>query len=340
MPSLVSQIRSGYYSDKYFVRSRILLEKEKLHPQVVMQLFCKKEALLCGVKEAAACLKGGSPAPGRFEIYALRDGVWVKPWESVMHLVGDYTAFVHLETLYLGILARRTSVATAVRRVVEACPGRPVFFFSARFDHFLNQPGDGYAAKIGGVYGVSTDAHTALLGGEEAFGTIPHGLIAAYGGDTVKASVAFDCYMPKSIKRIVLVDFENNCVKTSLAVARALGKRLWGVRLDTAREIRDRSVQGRGANSFGVCPELVRNVRRALDQEGYRGVRIIVSGGFNAERIREFRRRRVPFDGVGIGSAFFHERIEFTADIVKVDGKPCAKTGRGFRANPRLKRIG
>lgn len=333
------KVRSGYYSDKYFVRSRFLLKKENRHPQVVMQVFCKKEALLCGISETVACLKEGGSVPRRFKIYALCDGEWIKPWETVMHIVGDYTAFIHLETLYLGILARRTSVTTAVRRVVEACPGKPVFFFSARFDHFLNEPGDGYAAKIGGVSGLSTEANTGWLEGEEAFGTIPHGLIAAYGGDTVKASLVFDRYMPGSIRRIVLVDFENDCVKTSLAVARALGKSLWGVRLDTAREVRDRSVKGRGPESFGVCPELVRNVRRSLDREGYRWVRIIVSGGFNTDRIREFVRRGVPFDGVGIGSAFFHERIEFTADIVKVDGKPCAKVGRRFRPNRRLERI-
>lgn len=336
----VRPIRSGWYSDKYFVRSRFLLEKENRHPEVVMQVFCKKESLLCGIEEAVACLRKGSPSPRRFRVYALKEGSLIQPWETVMHLVGDYTSFVHLETLYLGILTRRTSVATAVRRVVEACKRKPVLFFSARFDHYLNQPGDGYAAKLGGASGVSTDANTAWLGTEEAFGTIPHGLIAAFGGDTVKASLAFDRHIPPSIRRIVLVDFENDCVKTSLEVARALGKRLWGVRLDTSREIRDRSVKGRGPESYGVSPELVWNVRRALDRGGFRWVQIIVSGGFNIERITEFVRKKVPFDAVGIGSALYHERIEFTADIVKVNGKPCAKVGRAYRPNPRLKRVG
>ncbi len=256
-----------------------------------------------------------------------------------MHIIGDYAAFAHLETIYLGILTRRTSMATAVRKVVDAAKGRPVFFFSARFDHFLNEPGDGYAAGVGGVDSVSTDANAAWLPRQRAFGTIPHGLIAAYGGDTVQASLAFDRFMPRSVKRIVLVDFQNDCVKTSLAVARVLGKRLWGVRLDTAREIRDRSVKGRGPASLGVCAELVRNVRHALDKAGYRWVRIIISGGFNADRIAEFVRKRVPFDGVGVGSSFFHERIEFTADIVRVNGRHCAKVGRQCRPNSKLRKV-
>ncbi len=335
----VSQIRQGLFSDKYFVRTRTILEKDRRHPDVVMQVFCKKSAIVCGLSEAAACLKLGSSHPKRFRIYALRDGDRVKPWETVMHIVGDYASFAHLETLYLGILSRRTSVATAVREVVKAVSGKPVLFFSARFDHYLNQPGDGYAAALGGVSGLSTDANVFWLKGKQSFGTIPHGLIAAYGGDTVKASLAFDRYMPKSIKRIVLVDFKNDCARTSVEVAQALGRGLWGVRLDTAREIRDLSVKGRGPQSKGVSAELVRNVRQALDRAGFPWVRIIISGGFDAERIRGFVRQRVPLDAVGVGSSFYRDRIDFTADIVKLNGKPCAKVGRRFRPNRRLKRI-
>jgi len=331
------RIRSGWYSDKYFTRSQQVLKKEGRHPQVVMQVFCKKRALLCGINEALACLREGALAPHRLKVYALREASQIKPWESVMHLCGDYHSFVHLETVYLGILARRTSVATAVRDVVDASKGKPVFFFSARFDHLLNQPGDGYAAKVGGATAVSTDANASWLARDTVFGTIPHGLIAAFGGDTVKASLAFDRHMPRTIKRIVLVDFKNDCVGTSLEVARALGKRLWAVRLDTSREIRDASVRGRGPESLGVCPELVRHVRHALDREGYPWVRILISGGFDAKRIREFIRQHVPFDAVGVGSAFYHERIEYTADLVKVNGRDCSKVGRRFRPNHRFK---
>ena len=335
----IRAIRAGFYSDKYLVRSRTILQKEEMHPEVVMQIFCKREALLCGVNETVACLRAGGGPRGRFKVYSLEEGARIRPWETAMHLLGDYSAFIHLETLYLGILARRTSIATAVRNAVEAAQGRPVLFFSARFDHFLNESGDGYAAKLGGASGVSTKANTAWAPGEQAFGTLPHGLIAAFGGDTVKASLAFDRHIPRPIRRIVLVDFENDCVKTSLEVARALREKLWGVRLDTSRDIRDRSVKGRRLESCGVSPELVWKVRNALDREGFRWVKLIVSGGFNAERVRDFVRRHVPFDAVGIGSAFFHERIEFTADIVKVNGKPCAKVGRSYRPNPRLKRF-
>ncbi|MBI4368570.1 MAG: nicotinate phosphoribosyltransferase [Candidatus Omnitrophica bacterium] len=334
----VGKIKSGWYSDKYFLRTKQVLIKSGHHPMVTMQVFCREKAVVCGIDESIAVLKLCSDRPKTLQIEALHDGDPVTPWEPVMHITGDYAGFAHLETVYLGILSRRTSVATAVKRVVNAARGKQVLFFPARFDHYAVQTGDGYAAYISGALGVSTDANAAWWG-EKGIGTIPHGLIAAYGGDTVQAATIFDHYVSKTIKRVVLVDFENDCVDTSIRVARALGRRLWGVRLDTAGELWDQSMRRRTRSNKGVCPELVRNVRRALDRAGYRWVRIIVSGGFTAERISKFIRLKVPFDAVGVGSAFLKEKIDFTADIVKVDGFPCAKVGRRLRKSHRLKQV-
>ncbi|MBI4358955.1 MAG: nicotinate phosphoribosyltransferase [Candidatus Omnitrophica bacterium] len=334
----VGKIKAGWYSDKYFIRTKQVLERSHHHPIVTMQVFCRQHATVCGVDESIAVLRLCSHRPKELHIRALYDGDRVKPWEPVMHIVGDYAHFAHLETVYLGILSRRSSVATAVRKVVEAARGKQVLFFPARFDHYAVQTGDGYAAFISGALGVSTDANAAWWG-EKGIGTIPHGLIAAFGGDTRKAALVFDRWMPPAIKRVALVDFDNDCVRTSLEVAKALGKHLWGVRLDTAGELWDRSIQKKTKGNKGVSPELVRKVRRALDQAGYRWVKIIVSGGFTAERIGEFIRLSVPFDAVGVGSAFFRERIDFTADIVKVNERLCAKVGRSYTHNKRLREV-
>jgi nicotinate phosphoribosyltransferase len=124
-------------------------------------------------------------------------------------------------------------------------------------------------------------------------------------------------------------------------VARALGDRLYGVRLDTSEMLVDRSLWGQMGTfkPTGVNPQLVWNVRRALDQAGFPTVKIVVSGGFTVEKIRDFERERVPVDGYGVGSSLFQGRFDFTADVVLVDGKPCAKVGREYRPNPRLERV-
>jgi nicotinate phosphoribosyltransferase len=202
------------------------------------------------------------------------------------------------------------------------------------------QTGDGYAAHIAGAIGVSTDAQASWWG-SEGVGTVPHALIAAYGGDTVLASRKFAEHMDPGIRLITLVDFENDCVRTSLEVAEALGDTLYGVRLDTSEMLVDRSVLPRMGRfkPTGVCPQLVWNVRNALDRAGFPNVRIIVSGGFNVEKIREFERQGVPVDAYGVGSSLFQGRFDFTADVVKHEGRSCAKVGREYRDNPRLEKV-
>jgi nicotinate phosphoribosyltransferase len=273
-------------------------------------------------------------------VHALYDGDEVAPWETVMTIEGPYDAFAHLETLYLGVLARRTRVGTNTRQVVEAARPKEVMFFPARHDHWLVQTGDGYAAHIAGAIGVSTDAQASWWG-SKGIGTVPHAIIAAYGGDTVLATRKFADHVPDDVRLISLVDFQNDSVRTSLEVARALGDRLYGVRLDTSHTLVDRSVlpQMGSFDPTGVNPHLVWNVRRALDAEGFTHVKIVVSGGFTVEKIRAFEAAGVPADAYGVGSSLFGGRFDFTADIVLVNGKPCAKVGREHRPNERLERV-
>jgi nicotinate phosphoribosyltransferase len=336
----VAKMRAGYYSDKYFVRAREILLADHYRPRVTMQVFGKGHAFLGGVDEAIAILKLCAIEWPELEVHALYEGDEVEPWETVMLIEGPYDAFAHLETLYLGVLARRTRVGTNTRRVVEAAEGKEVLFFPARHDHWMVQTGDGYAAHVAGAIGVSTDAQASWWG-SEGVGTVPHALIAAYHGDTVLATRKFAELMAPDVKLISLVDFENDCVGTSLEVARALGQRLYGVRLDTSEMLVDGSLwdQMGDFKPTGVNPQLVWNVRRALDEAGFNRVKIIVSGGFSVEKIRDFEQQGVPVDGYGVGSSLFQGRFDFTADVVLVDGKPCAKVGRQYRPNPRLERV-
>jgi len=339
----VEKMRAGYYSDKYFVRTRDVLLADGHDPVVTMQVFQKKDAYLGGVDEAIAILKLCLTEGYRWEdleVLALWDGDRIAPWETVMLITGPYGAFAHLETLYLGVLARRTKVATNTRRVVEAAWPKRIMFFPARHDHWLVQTGDGYAAHIAGAIGVSTDAQASWWG-SSGIGTVPHSLIAAYGGDTVRATRAFAKHMPPDVQIISLVDFDNDCAATAVAVARALGERLYGVRLDTSETLVDRSIipQMGDFDPRGVNPQLVWNVRHALDREGFTHVRIAVSGGFDPEKIRRFEELGVPVDSYGVGSFLFSNRYDFTADVVRVEGQPVAKAGRHFRPNPRLVRV-
>lgn len=374
---LDSRIKNGYYSDKYFCRTKEVLEKDGRHPRVLMQVFQRNDNVcLCGMDEAIAIIKEALGNKFRdLEVKALHDGDVTNAWETVMTIEGDYSLFAHLETVYLGALARGTRIATNVYRCFKAANGKPVFFFPGRFDSHLIQAKDGYSYMVGrkaagfDAGGVSTDAQGEWWG-SEGMGTIPHGLIAAYRGDTAEATLKFAEIMPVDIKRITLVDWDNDCVATAVRVAIAMKMKfeetgynnrfkLYGVRLDTSGSMVDKSiVEDMEKNEYvgdfkptGVNAKLVRNVRAKLNKMGeifnsgkyFSDIRIFVSGGFNAKKISDFEKAEVPVDAYGVGSSLFKGNFDFTADIVKIKNRGklihCAKKGRKFNKNPRLEQV-
>jgi nicotinate phosphoribosyltransferase len=341
----VEKMREGYYTDAYFNHTRDTLLQDGRHPRVVMQVFQRNHAMLGGVDEAIAILKLCSDDWEALTVHALHDGDRVEPWETAMTIEGDYTLFAHLETVYLGVLTRRTLITTNTVRVLEAANGKPIIFMPARHDHHRVQTGDGYAAYVAGAMigaeiGVTSDAQASWWGGR-GVGTVPHALIASYGGNTVLAATKFAEWASEDMNIVVLVDFENDSVRTALQVARALGPRLWGVRLDTSGQLVDRSLWNEMGDfdPRGVNERLVRKVRDALDTDGFEQVRIVASGGFTVDKIEEFERRGVPVDAYGVGSSLIRGQNDFTGDIVMTDGRPSAKVGRRFRPNERLELV-
>ncbi len=294
------------------------------------------------------------------EVKALYDGDEAKDMEPVMTIEGDPSYFGYLETILLGVIARGSSTATAVKKVAQVAHGKPILFFSARFDHYWVQATDGYAAFKSGADVVSTDAN-ADYWGVEATGTVPHALIAAYDGSTSMAAIKFDQHVKPNVNRIILVDWENDVIGTTKQMIKdfyeyATGekyqdgaslngiigsgaKKIWGVRLDTSGTLRDISVTPIGEMSLGVCPELVFKARKEFDSIGANDLKIIVSGGFDAKKISLFEKLNVPVDAYGVGSSLLKEKVDITADIVEVNEKPCAKVGRKRADFSRLKRV-
>ncbi len=337
----MERIREGFYSDVYFRRTRELLRAAGRTPHVLMQVSAKQAGWISGIDEAVAILKLCSDGWSDLVVHALFEGDRVEPWDTVLTIEGRYDLFAHLETVYLGALTRRTRICTNTRLLVEAARPKPVLCFGARHDAWRTQPGDGFAAYVGGAQAVSADAQASLFNGK-GVGTIPHALIAAFGGDTVAATRAFAASVGDDVDVIALVDYENDSVATSLAVARALEARLWGVRLDTSENLVDRSVlpQMGAFRPTGVNAQLVWNVRNALDAEGFGDVKIVVSGGFDLARVRAFEEEKVPVDVYAVGEALLRGgTYDFTADIVTVDGAPQSKVGRELRANAKLERV-
>lgn len=228
---------------------------------------------------------------------------------------------------------------------------------------------------------VSTDAQGDWWGGSGG-GTVAHSAIAAFLGDTAEAMLAFSQVLPVKIPRIALVDFNNDVCVDSALVCKSMfaryrslleaGKpeeaeryRLYGVRLDTSASLRDRGLVPVGDIDLdlGVNPRLVFTIRKAIDtaweswelppewQEAAKkfcqSVKIVVSGGFNPEKISRFEKLNTPVDIYAVGSSLFDNHAatvtDFTADVVRVkihaEWIDMAKVGRKALDNPDLERV-
>mgnify|MGYP001157831542 FL=1 len=337
------RVGEGWFSAVYFLKTKKIAEKKLPNNHITMQFFQKStDAVLCGTDEAIALVHTFAEKPEELEIYSLKDGDKIKPYETVMTISGPYQYFGFLEGIIDGVLARRTSVATNVYNVVKAAEPKPIIFMGDRDDHFTQQAGDGYAAFIGGSTAQATHAMNEWWG-KKGMGTMPHALIQMFRGDVVAASHAYKETFPED-DLVALVDYNNDVITDSLKVARAFGKELSGVRIDTSRTLVDkyflRNHHLMGTfDPRGVNPELVYALRKALDEEGFEHVKIMVSGGFTETRIREFERRGVPVDMYGVGSSLLKINIGFTGDNVLLNGTASAKEGRRYRPNPRLEKV-
>lgn len=336
------RLEDGFFSANYFLKSRKIVSENEPDHIVTMQWFQRtNNAMLCGIDEAIALVHTFAVHPEELIIGALNDGDIIQNEEPVLKITGKYQNFGFLESVIDGILARRTSVATNVKRLLDVAGDTPVFSMADRQDDYLTQIGDGYATYVAGISKVSTDAQGYWWGGK-GMGTMPHALIQICGGDVCKAADIYLKSFPNE-KVTALIDYHNDVVRDSLMLARHLKEKLNGVRIDTSFKLIDHYFDDKDTSDFdphGVCKELVFALRKALDDEGFNYVKITVSSAFNAEKIASWNKDQVPVSMYGVGTYFVNNTTcGFTGDLVMRDGKPEAKEGRVNIPSTRLKKV-
>ncbi|AUF83364.1 nicotinate phosphoribosyltransferase [Mesoplasma syrphidae] len=338
------RVKDGFFIADYFKKTTTILEKYKPEQIVTMQFFQRKEnTILCGIEESLGLLKFASKSFENLEIWSLNDGDLVQPLEPVLKIKGRYQDFGWLEGMIDGILARNSSVATNSRQIVEAANGKILLNMLDRADSFWTLPSDGYASYIGGFRRFVSEAAVEYINDEtvaKPSGTMPHALIQSFDGDILEATKAFATTFP-NVNLVSLVDYNNDCVNDALKVANYFNKKLWAVRLDTAGNLIDKTVQKckesyRGYSLNGVSIPLVKEVRKALDAAGHQHVKIIVSSGFNAEKIAYFESENAAVDIYGMGDSLAKVTIGFTGDAVLINGKKESKFGRENKESKRL----
>lgn len=307
------QVRRGEVVDVYFTRTAQILRAKKIDARVRAEFICKgfpngwRWGVLAGLEEVAALLKGVD-----VRVRAVPEGTVFSGWMPVLEIEGRYLEFGHLETAVLGLICQASGVATGAARCRIAAGDRGLYSFGARRMHPVLAPMLERNAYIGGCDGVAVGLGAALVG-QEPIGTMPHALILIMG-DTVQATLAFDEVIDPAVPRISLIDTFNDEKFEALNVARAMGGRLFGVRLDTP------------ASRRGSMARIVEEVRWELALAGFGEVKITVSGGLDEASIAALK----PLvDSFGVGTAISSSPVvDFSMDIVEVNGHPRAKRGK------------
>ncbi len=320
------------YSAKYFYKTAKISKEMKDTPIVTLQFFQRKDnAILCGMTEVLELLEKETKT-SNYSIKYLEEGSLIQNKEVVLELEGHYFEFGEYEGIIDGILSRQSSLATNARNVVEVSNGKNLIFMGDRSDHYLNQSRDGYAINLGGISTQVTDAHIEHHDGI-AVGTIPHALIQMHKGDIVKTLEAYEKAFPDE-KLVALVDYNNDVISDSIKAFKAFPNKLVAVRVDTSEGVSDTMFLNN--EEYGVTPTQIKSLRNALDRVGAQNVKIIVSSGFNVEKIKRFEASNAPVDTYGVGASLLQINNTFSADAVKVNGEKEAKVGREYKENKKL----
>lgn len=313
------EIKEGETTDVYFRHTQKVLRKGGYNPRVVMEVYARDVpypetwGLLSGVYEVAKLLEGAPvdvSAMDEGSVF-LADGT-TAIYEPLLTIEGRYLDFLFYETAILGLLGSSTSVSTRAARFRQAAGAKTLLSFGTRRVHPALSALVERACYIAGFDGVSNVLGAKLLKIAPA-GTMPHALIQIVG-DPEKAWKLFEKEAPKEAARIALVDTFWDEKTEAVRAYEVLGKRLWGVRLDTP------------ASRRGNFRQIIEEVRWELNIRGGKDVKIIASGRLDEEGVKGLRDLA---DGFGVGTAVAYPPvIDLSAKIVEVVGRK----GKEFRA--------
>jgi nicotinate phosphoribosyltransferase len=310
------EIMQGKTTDVYFLYTKQVLEYAKMNPRVAIEVFARHVkdnwGIVLGIYEVAKLLEGKDvnvKAMDEGEIFLTSQS---PIYEPVMQIEANYADIAILENPILGFLCSSSGIASKAARIRLAAGDKAVLFsFGTRRAHPALAPMIERAIYIAGFDGVSNVLASDLMH-IDAIGTMPHALILAFG-DQRDAWKAFDAAIPEYVKRIALIDTLYDEKAEAIMALEALGKRLYGVRLDTPSSRR------------GNMRKIVEEVRWELSIRDGGHVKIFVSGGLDEQEVAELRD---VVDGFGVGtSVSASPPIDFSFKIVEVNGKPIAKRG-------------
>jgi len=214
------------------------------------------------------------------DVFAVPEGTPLFPGEPFLTVRAPVIEAQIPETYLLAMIGFQSSIATKAARVVKAARGRDVVEFGTRRAH-SPEAGvlAGRASYIGGCVGTS-NAETGFRYKVHVFGTAAHSWVMSFASERT----AFEQLQKLLGERTTYLIDTYDTIEGAKLVA-ALGRPLWGVRLDSGNLI-----------------ELAPAVRKILDDAGLTDAKIMATGDLNEHKIHELVAAQAPIDVFGVGT--------------------------------------
>ena len=320
-PSLIT----GDTADVYLHRTQRILRNEGLNPTVLQEFTTTKPAILCGALEVRAVLEKVT-SEGNREVWAVEEAEQVESGEVCLTIRAPYSSFGLYETAICGILSQSSAWATAAHDLVQAAKDIPVISVGAHNVHPSVAPIMDYAAVVGGCESGSTVLGNKLAS-SPPIATVSGALVQLMG-DPGKAISAFNRSVAPDVPRVAYVDPRGDVVAQTIAMAELMKDRLDAVRL------------ARMPGGKPVDAEVVKDVRKHLDELGHQHVEIVLSGEMSPERIESLVKAGAPIDVFhDTGYIAAAKPIPFRANIRTISDRPIPQESEPPPPNPRLMRL-
>ena len=214
------------------------------------------------------------------DVFAVPEGTPLFAGEPMMIVRAPIIEAQIPETYLLSTLTFQTLISSKAARIADAAQGRAVVEFGTRRAHTPEAGVLGArAAYLGGCVGTSN----ALAGcrfGVPVYGTAAHSWVLSFCGENEAFRKLQRAMGPATVQLVDTYDTVEGVKKVA-----ALGKPLWGVRLDS-----------------GDFQTLAREARAILDQAGLEDAKIMLSGDLDEYSIRDLVTSGTPVDSFGVGT--------------------------------------
>jgi nicotinate phosphoribosyltransferase len=231
------------------------------------------------------------------DICAVSEGEIVFAQEPLIQVTAPLIEAQILETYLLATLNFQTMIASKAARVVSAAKidgvNRSIMEFGSRRAH--GPEASVLAARasyIGGCAGTS-NTMAGYRFGVPVYGTSAHSWTLAYSEERESFRRYHDVFGEQSV---FLIDTFNTLEGAQRAID--LGRKFSGVRIDSG----DLEIEAK-------------EVRNLLNENGYRDIKIILSGDLNEFKIKSLIQNDTPVDSFGVGT-----QITTSADAPNLPG--------------------